>query len=104
MKTFSQSALGSHAIHRFIHLDPPGSLGPGELVIGIDEIDNHAALTTAPSMTTPEVTYFQRATRSLRARATIVGFFRRPPFALTRSRNHWLRTEPGWWRSHSQAN
>ena len=32
------------------------------------------------------------------------GFFRRPPFVLTRSRNHWLRTELGWWRSHSQAN
>ena len=32
------------------------------------------------------------------------GFFRRPPFALIpESRNHWLRTESGWWRSHSQA-
>jgi hypothetical protein len=41
---------------------------------------------------------FQRATRSLRASATIVGFFRRPPFVLTRSKNHWLRTESGWWR------
>ena len=49
---------------------------------GIDEIDNQAALTIAPSMTTPAVTYFQSATRSLRARATIVVFFRRPPFAF----------------------
>ncbi len=34
---------------------------------------------TAPSMTTPLVTYFQNATRSFRAKATIVVFRSRPP-------------------------
>ncbi len=42
----------------------------------------------APSITTPEVTYFQRATSSLRASATIIGVFQRPAFGTMRSLNH----------------
>ena len=38
---------GSHAIYRFIHLGSARESDPGELD-GIDEIDNHAALTIAP--------------------------------------------------------
>lgn len=42
----------------------------------------------APSITTPELTYFQRATSSLRASATIIGVFMRPAFLATRFLNH----------------
>ena len=38
-----------------------------------------AAVITAPSITTPRVTYFQSAISSFRANATIVVFRRRPP-------------------------
>lgn len=34
----------------------------------------------APSITTPALTYFHRATTSFRANAVIITFFRRPPF------------------------
>jgi hypothetical protein len=47
-----------------------------------------ATFITAPSMTTPAVTYFHSATKSLRARATMIVFFMRPPLRLTRSLNH----------------
>ena len=43
---------------------------------------------TTPGMTTPVVTYFQRATSSLRASATIVDFLKRPLLCLTRASNH----------------
>jgi hypothetical protein len=46
------------------------------------------AFITAPSMTTPAVTYFHRATSSFRAKATMVVFLRRPPLRVTRSLNH----------------
>jgi hypothetical protein len=49
---------------------------------------------SAPSMTTPEVTYFQSATSSLRANATIVGFLRPPPL-VTRSLNQRLSAVSG---------
>jgi hypothetical protein len=38
----------------------------------------------APSITTPELAYFQRATSSLRASATIIGVFKRPAFPIDR--------------------
>ncbi len=59
---------------------------------------------TAPSMTTPAVTYFHSAIRSFRASATIAAFFNRPPFDWTRSANQRLSADPGWLRSHNQAN
>src|ERR1700730_5390882 len=53
------------------------------------------AFITAPSTTTPAVTYFQSATSSLRASATIVVLRRRPPLRLTRSLNHCASAEFG---------
>ena len=40
----------------------------------------------APSISTPAVAYFQSATSSLRARATIIVLPRRPPVRLNRAR------------------
>jgi hypothetical protein len=51
---------------RFVHLDPPGLIGSWEITefgSGVCQM----ALSTAPSMTTPAVTYFQSATSSFRA-------------------------------------
>ena len=61
-----------------------------------------AVFMMAPSMTTPELTYFQRATSSLRASATIIGVFKRPAFRAMRSLNHSVKVDFGWCRSHSQ--
>jgi hypothetical protein len=75
--------------------DPPGRdqvLGMGRL--GLKDAAQ-AAFITAPSMTTPEVTYFHSATSSLRARAVIVTFLRRPPSRLTRSSNHRVSADCG---------
>ena len=62
---------------------------------------SHAFFITAPSMATPNVTYFHSATSSLRAMATMVVFFPRPP--STRALNHNERAEVGWFLSHSHA-
>jgi len=50
----------------------------------------------APSITTPALTYFHKATTSFRAKAVIITFFKRPPFWATRSLNQRLRSDPGW--------
>ena len=68
---------------------PPGSaglLGPCDWSIG----QIVTGFITAPSMTTPAVVYRHRATRSLRARATIIVLRVRPPRRPTRSWNHRL--------------
>src|SRR5215472_307270 len=62
-----------------------------------------AGFITAPSMMTPVVVYRHRAIRSLRARATMVVLRIRPPRRRTRSWNHTLSAEAGWFCSHSQA-
>ena len=54
--------------------------------------DQAAGFITAPSMTTPWVTYFHKATRSLRASATIA---RLRPCGL-RSLNQRVRADCGW--------
>jgi len=54
-----------------------------------------ALYTMAPSMTTPEFTYFHNATSSLRANATMMVFRRRPPLRLTRSWNQRVSAECG---------
>src|SRR5438045_4822313 len=54
-------------------------------------------------MTTPAVVYRHRAMSSLRARATTVVLRIRPPRRRTRSWNHRLSAEAGWFCSHSQA-
>lgn len=53
---------------------------------GKDEDVGHAVLMIAPSVTTPALGYFQSAMSSLRARATTIGFLRRPPLRSTRSK------------------
>ena len=60
------------------------------------------AVKTAPSMATPALTYFQSATRSLRARATIVGLRSLPPLSRTRSSNQSVRADCSWCRTQSQ--
>jgi hypothetical protein len=65
--------------------------------------ESHAGLSEAPSGTSPRLTYFQSATSSLRAKATIVILRFRPPSSRTRSANQRLSAEPGWLRSQSQA-
>ena len=42
----------------------------------------------APSITTPKATYFHSAINNFRASATMVGFFKRPLWRMTRSLNH----------------
>src|SRR4051812_30075607 len=54
-------------------------------------------------MTTPAVVYRHRATRSLRAKATMIVLRIRPPRRSTRLWNHRLSAEVGWFCSHSQA-
>src|SRR5260221_8534810 len=75
---------------------PPGSArtdqGPGRLRNSVNEY-RQAGFITAPSMTTPAVTYFHNATSSFRATATIVVLRRRPPLRLTRSWNHRVSAE-----------
>jgi hypothetical protein len=61
-----------HAKVRFVHLDPPGLLKSWKIKNSVSVYQ--AAFMTAPSMTTPAVTYFQSATSSFRASATIVVF------------------------------
>src|SRR5215469_13899400 len=69
----------------------------GELLLCADQ----TVFIVAPSITTPAVTYFQKATRSFRASATII-ILRARLLLWTRSWNHRLSAEPGW-RSQSQA-
>jgi hypothetical protein len=54
-----------------------------------------AGLIMAPSITTLALTYFQSATSSFRANATIVVLRRRPPLRSIRSLNQRVRAEPG---------
>src|SRR6266851_5616276 len=82
-RTILENGILGHGLLRFVHLDPPG-------LIKVQEDDGvryvrQAAVIAAPSMTTPAVTYFQSATSSFRASATIVVLRRRPPLLLTRS-------------------
>ena len=72
-------------IARFVDLDPPGL---SQALVEFQDSLNQAVFMTTPWMTTPVVTYFQRATSSLRASATIVDFLKRPLLCLTRSSNH----------------
>src|SRR3954470_17820652 len=80
----------------WIRQDVSGPCGWGQIVAD-------AGFITAPSITTPAVVYRHRATRSLRARATMIVLRIRPPRRSTRSRNHRLSAEVGWFCSHSQA-
>ena len=83
-ETILENGFSGHAKVRFVHLDPPGLIRSWKITDSVS-VYRQAAFITAPSMTTPAVTYFQSATSSFRASATIVVFRRRPPLRLTRS-------------------
>ena len=78
---FSFSAFLSQAKSRSAHLDRPELIRPRK--IEGDSAGVQAAVVSAPSITTPAVTYFQKAISSFRARATISTFRTRPPFNWT---------------------
>ena len=72
-ETILESGFLGHGSRRFVHLDPPGLIRSWK-ISGFVSVCHQAAFITAPSMTTPAVTYFQSATSSFRASATIVVF------------------------------
>src|SRR5207342_1965501 len=97
-----------HSFGRLLRLTavpvrPPGS-GRTDQPSRMGQMIAGAAFIAAPSMTTPAVVYRHRAMRSLRARATMVILRIRPPRRRTRSWNHRLSAEAGWFCSHSHAN
>src|SRR3954465_1207011 len=101
-RPFSKVGCGGHAVFRFGRLDPSGpDQDPAEWESR--DLSAQAVFIIAPSMTTPLDENFQSATRSLRARATIVVFLLGPLLRFTRSRNQRLNPDVGWCRSHSQA-
>lgn len=57
-------------------LDPPRLIRPRGMSVSV--WSRQTAFVTAPSMTTPAVTYFHSATSNFLARATMVVFLRRP--------------------------
>jgi hypothetical protein len=67
---------------RSAHLDPPELIRPRKIEKG--KLCSQAAVVSAPSKTTPAVTYFQKAISSFRAKATISTFRTRPPLSCTR--------------------
>jgi hypothetical protein len=74
-----------HTLCRFVHPDPPRLIRPRWKMMRVLCRQDQTAFRSAPSMTTPWVTYFQRATSNFLASATIVTFFIRPPRRRTRS-------------------
>jgi hypothetical protein len=91
-RPFYQAAFEAILNCGSFHLDPPGLIGSWKIAeFGCDR--DQGVFVTAPSMTTPALTYFHSATISLRASATIVFFFRRPSFCFTRCLNHRLSAE-----------
>ena len=79
------SLLGflSQAKFRSAHLDPPELIMPRKIEKG-GSVCFQAAVVSAPSSTTPAVTYFHKAISSFRAKATISTFRTRPPLSCTR--------------------
>ena len=74
-----------------VPLVPAGLIWPGRTTI-----DRAYGRMIAPSMTTPALPHFQRATTSFLASAVIITFLKRPPFLATRSWNQRLKAEAGW--------
>lgn len=78
--TILNYGFSGHTLRRFVRPDPPGPIRPGgRLEVAGFGASGHAVFIFAPSIATPPVTYFQRATSSFRARATIVTFLVRGP-------------------------
>jgi hypothetical protein len=96
-RTFLESGVSSHGLLRFVDLDPSGLIRPEDYGIGWRgrRACRQAGLVIAPSITTPALTYFQSATSSFRASATMVVFRRRPPLRSLRSLNQTVSAEPG---------
>ena len=90
---FFSSAFFGQARSRSAHLDRPELIRPRKIERGGAGLQ--AAVVSAPSSTTPAVTYFQNAISSFRARATIRTFRTRPPLNWTRWWNHWVKMELG---------
>src|SRR5215831_5413788 len=93
-RTILESGISGHGLLRFVYLDPPGLIRSWEMT-GLRWCLRQATFIVTPLITTPAVTYFQSATSSFRASATMVVLRRRPPLRLTRSRNQTLRAERG---------
>ena len=85
-ETILAYGFSGHGSSRFVHLDPPGLIRSWRFEDSVS-VYCLTVFITAPSMTTPAVTYLHSATSSLRASATMVVFLRRPPFRLTRFSN-----------------
>src|SRR5208283_4094358 len=86
---------------RLASVRPPGSVGtdPVPRIAELGDVEDGAYRPAgpiiAPSITTPALTYFQSATSSFRASATIVVLRRRLPLRSIRSLNHRVSAEPG---------
>src|ERR1700678_3765280 len=96
-RTFLENGVSGHGLLRFVHLDPSGlitSRGLRDWMRGRRGY-RQAGLIMAPSITTPALTYFQSATSSFRASATIVVLRRRPPLRSFRSWNQRVSVERG---------
>jgi len=93
-RTILENGVSGHGLLRFVDLDPSGLILSWGLRDWLGAY-RHAVFITAPSMTTPAVTYFQSATSSFRASATIVVLRRRPPLRFTRSWNQRASAESG---------
>ena len=93
-RTILENGVSGHGLLRFVDLDPSGLILSWGLRDWLGAY-RQAVFIAAPSMTTPAVTYFQRATSSFRASATIVVLRRRPPLRFTRSWNQRASAESG---------
>jgi hypothetical protein len=96
-RTFLENGVSGHGLLRFVHLDPSGLIASRGLRYWMRGRRGYrqARLIMAPSITTPALTYFQSATSSFRASATIVVLRRRPPLRLIRSLNQRVSAERG---------
>ena len=94
-RTFLENGVSGHGLLRFVHLDPSGLITSRGLRMSGRRAYRQAGLIMAPSITTPALTYFQSATSSFRASATIVVLRRRPPLRSFRSWNQRVSVERG---------
>ena len=92
--TSLQYGIESHATNRFVRLGLPGMISFPRQMRSLSYLrSDQTAFMTAPSITTPAVTYFHNATSSFRAKAMIVALRRLS--VLVRSRNHLLSADSG---------
>lgn len=93
---FLTTAVLGHTLRRSVHPDPPRLIIP-RWNVEVPEFRArlHTVFMAAPSITTPLVTYFHKATSSFLASATIVTFLARDPSRRTRLWNHRASAVPG---------